>query len=284
MSETIPVKVKQEDGSTKEFNICIKNPSNEVISMAERHRAKVFNQCLMDGIMTRPELEKMMNERGLWSKDKDAKHDELTSKIVNLEKDLYVGDGKKADRKLDQGKDIAIQIRRLRIELRDLITQKVSLEENTAESLADNAKFDFLVASCTYHENGEKVYKNISEYNDKSADAVSFSAAAKLAEMMYSIDPGFEKNLPENRWLRDHKLVNEKGELVNENGELIDTEGRRINEKGQYINDDGQWIDKEGNLLGEDGTYIPTVNYTTGKTTKKTTRSRKRTAKSDSES
>ena len=60
----------------------------------------------------------------------------------------------------------------------------IQLEENTAESIADNAKFDYLVAFCTHHENGEKVYKNIDDYNLKSSDSISFMAAAKLAEMI----------------------------------------------------------------------------------------------------
>ena len=280
--ELIKVPLVEEDGTEKEINIFIKNPSNEIISMSERYRAKVFNQCLMDGILTKTELHKMMNERGLWSKDKDKKHDELTQEIIVLEKNLYLGDGKQKTRDLDDGRKIAIRIRELRIELKDLIAQKIQLEENTAESIADNAKFDYLVAFCTHHENGEKVYKNIDDYNLKSSDSISFMAAAKLAEMMYNLDTSYEKNLPENKWLSDYDLVNEDLSLVGEDGELVDTEGRKIDENGRYINNKGEWVDKDGNLLNEDGLYISNIQYKT-KTKKKTTATRsKRTVKSDS--
>ena len=50
------------------------------------------------------------------------------------------------------------------------------MEENTAESLSDNARFDCLVAECTFHENGSKVYKNIEEYNQNSSDEIAYKA------------------------------------------------------------------------------------------------------------
>ena len=284
--ELIKVPLVEEDGTEKEVNIFIKNPSNEIVSMSERYRAKVFNQCLIDGILTKAELHKMMNDRGLWSKDKDKQYDELTQQIIALEKDLYLGNGKQKTRDLDDGRSIAIKIRELRIELKELIAQKVQMEENTAESIADNAKFDYLVAFCTHYENGEKVYKNIDAYNMKSSDSISFMAAAKLAEMMYNLDTSYEKNLPENKWLTDHDLVNEELSLVGDEGELVDIDGRKIDEDGKYINDKGEWVDKEGNRLSEDGLYISDIQYkskTKPKAKKKTTATRsKRTVKSDS--
>lgn len=283
-NDLIPVPILNDDGTTTEINIVLKNPSNEVIAMSERYRAKVFNQCLMDGILTKPELSKMMTDRGLWDKDKDAKNDEITTEIIKLEKDLYLGNGAGKKRDEDMGKKIAIKMRQLRLDLRDLIAQKVQLEENTAESIADNAKFDFLVAFCTYYENGEKVYKSIDDYNLKSSDTISFVAASKLAEMMYNIDPNFEKGLPENKWLTGQSLVDEEGNLVNEKGQKVDIDGRRINDKGEFINDEDHRVDRDGNLLHEDGTYVSQVEYVKDKPTpkKKTTRSRKRIVKSDS--
>ena len=131
----------------------------------------------------------------------------------------------------------------------------MSLEENTAEALADNARFDFLVAHCTFHENGETVYKDMKDYNSKSSDEVAFAAASELATMMYSIDSDFEKNLPENKWLKNKELVNEDLALVNKDGKRVDLEGRIIDENGYYLDDKGNRVDKQGNPLSEDGFY-----------------------------
>ena len=186
----------------------------------------------------------------------------ILNRLTELEKKLYLGigvDGKTA--KLSDGKEWAIEMRRLRIELRELIAERISMEESTAENLADNAKFDFFVSECTYYDNGERVYKNIEDYNSKSADEIAFSAASLLGEMMYQLDTKYEQNLPENKWLKKFNLVNEELSLVNKEGDLVDTNGQKVNNLGYYVNEEGKRIDKEGNLLEEDGTYIITVNY-----------------------
>jgi hypothetical protein len=152
-------------------------------------------------------------------------------------------------------------MRRLRIKLRELISQRLALEENTAEALSDNAKFDYLVADCTFYANGQKVYNSVEDYNQKSSDEIAFAAATALAEMLYQIDTKFEENLPENKFLKKFNLVNNDLSLVNKEGELVDIDGRKINEDGYYINVEGGRVDKDGNLLNEDGTYVIQVEY-----------------------
>ena len=152
-------------------------------------------------------------------------------------------------------------MRRLRIKLRELISERLALEENTAEALADNSKFDYFVADCTFYANGQKVYNSVEDYNQKSSDEIAFAAASALAEMLYQVDNKFEENLPENKFLKKFNLVNEDLSLVDKDGILVDTQGRRINENGHYINSDGHRVDKDGNLLNEDGTYVIQLEY-----------------------
>jgi hypothetical protein len=137
----------------------------------------------------------------------------------------------------------------------------MSLEQNTAESLSDNARFDFLVANCTFHENGNKVYNNLDEYTANSDSEIAFAAATALAQMMYSVDKDFESKLPENKFLKMFNFVNDDLALVNDKGERVDTEGRRIDEFGYYVNEEGKRVDKDGNLLDENGNYVPSVTY-----------------------
>jgi hypothetical protein len=133
----------------------------------------------------------------------------------------------------------------------------MEMEANTADSLADNARFDYIVAHCTFYKNGQPVYKDLEDYDKKSADELAFSAATLLSRMLYNLDDSFEKNLPENKFLSKFKLVNEELSLVDPNNPefLIDTEGRRINELGHYLDENGNRIDKSGNPLNDDGDY-----------------------------
>lgn len=258
--KTVDVKVSQDDGSEKLVKITVRKPNSALVSQAQRVAAKSWTECLRDGIMTKKELENFMKAQDIWNDEKEKQQKEITQSINDLEKQLYIGSkGKRLSK--SEGKRIAIEMRIKRNQLRDLIGERMSLEQNTAESLSDNARFDFLVANCTYDENGQKVYKDLDEYTENSDTEIAFAAATALAQMMYSIDKDFEARLPENKFLKMFNFVNEDLSLVNENGDTVDTTGRRIDRNGYYINDDGKRTDRDGNLLDENGNYILAVEF-----------------------
>ena len=256
----------------KKVKIIVKKPAGAVQNRATRYAAKIWSECLADGIMTKKELKQFMKTRNIWDEEKDEEEKSLSKKIAELEKVLAFGKGGSKRVKAAEGREVAIEIREKRIELRDLIGERLSLEANTAESLSDNARFDFLVSACTYYENGEKVYKSLEDYDEKSDSDIALAAATTMAQMMYALDKDFEKSLPENAFLNKHHFTNNDGALVNGDGEMVDLEGRRINEFGHFLNDKGERVDIDGNLLDEDGRYVTTVNYVdeTVKKTRKT--------------
>jgi len=248
------VEVKFADKEKATIKIYVEKPNNDVVKRADRCRAKAWNECIMDDIITKKELSALMKKRDIWSEAKDGEQEAFTKEINRLEQQLYLECGKRESKKAE-GKVLAIEIRKQRNKLRELISEKMSLEENTAEALADNSRFDFLVAHCTFHEGGEKVYKDMEDYNSKSADEIAFAAASELASMMYSIDSDFEKNLPENKWLKNRELVNDDLALVNKDNKRVDLEGRVIDENGYYLDDKGSRVDKQGHPLSKDGFY-----------------------------
>ena len=250
-------KVEVGEGDSKEeIDIFIQQPNNDILKRAERYKSKVWNEAIQDGVLTKKELTNVLKERGVWSDEKSEEEKAVTASLVALEKKLYHGDGKKKP-KLSEGRDIAVEIRKKRMELRTLLIDKIELEENTADSLADNARFDYLVAYCTFFKNGSPVYKDFADYDSRSADEVAFAAASALSQMLYNLDSSFEKKLPENQFLLKYELVNDSLSLINPNNpdQLIDTEGRRIDKEGYYLDEDGSRIDKEGNPVGDDGNY-----------------------------
>ena len=252
------VDVKLEDG--KKIKIVVKKPQGPVLNEAQRIGAKVWTECLKDGIMTKQELARLMQEKGIWGEKQDKEQQKINNEIIELEKDLYINGKRKI--KKSEAKKIAIEMRAKRNELRTLIAEKISLEQNTAEALSDNAKFDFMVSQCIYDESGNnKVFSSFDDYNSKSDSEVAFAGATALAELIYSLDKDFESSLPENKFLISQHLVNDDLALVNGDGKTVDLEGRLINEFGYYINSDGKRVDKDGNLLDEDGNYVPTVEY-----------------------
>ena len=245
----------------KKVKVVVRKPTNRVSGEAQRIGAKVWTDCIRDGIMTKKELEVVMKSNGMWDKSKQESQAAIIADLRELEKKLYLGK-KGSKMKLSQAKDIAFEMRKKRLELRDLLASKIELEGNTAESLSENAKFDYLVANCTFYEDGKNVYNSVEEYNDKSEDPIAFSAAATLAALMYSLDKDFEEKLPENQFLIKANLVNDDLALVNKDGNRVDTEGRLINNLGQYVDGDGNRVDIDGHPLDADGNYIPQLTYT----------------------
>lgn len=246
--------VELEDGT--KVTIYVVKPSNQVISQADIHRAKRWNECIRDNVITKKELKTLMEDRGIWDKSKSDKEDEIGSKISDLEKKLYRGEGGKKP-KVSEGKNLALEMRRLRSDLRELISERLGLEENTAEALADNARFDYFVANCTfYKDSGKRVYNSVEDYNKRSSDSVAFTAASMLGNILYNLDSDFEKNLPENKWLNMFNLTDDEGSLVNSEGKTVDSEGRVINEQGHFLDEDGNRVDANGIPLDKDGNYI----------------------------
>jgi len=250
------------NGKEEVVKLLIRKPNNVTMSQAQRVGAKAWTDCVRDGIMTKKELEKFMKEQGIWDDGKDEDQKKIVKEISDLEKRLYVGGADKNSKlRASEGKEIAIQMRIKRNELRDLIAERMSLEQNTAESISDNARFDYLVSSCTFYENGNKVYNSLDEYKEQADGEIGFAAATALASLLYSVDKDFEAKLPENKFLKMFHFVDDNLSLVNDKGETVDLDGRRIDKQGYFLNDEGKRVDKDGNILDEFGNYIPTVTY-----------------------
>jgi len=286
LKEFITVKMRDENEKVlEEIKIFVKKPTNNILSVSDKYKAKVWNECLSDGILTKMELSRLMEKRNIWNKDMENEQDDILKEIADLEKDLYLGSGDGKKKTVKQGQDTAIEIRKQRMKLRDLIAQKIMLEENTAESIAENGKFDYLVSECTFHEDGERVYQSVEEYNNRDTDDISTTAATELARMLYNIDKDFEKNLPENKWLEKFELVDSDLHIVNKEKQKVDINGLRVDDEGNYINDDKKRVDKEGNLLEEDGTYVLLAEYedrNREEVDKKPKRTRKKTVVAES--
>jgi len=257
MDKKIPVKLS----NGKDITIIVKQPTTGINSRANRIHAKTWTECIQDGIMTKKGLTKFMKDQGIWDDSKEAEQLKISQQLVDLEKSLFVKKGRSSKVKATEGKQIALKMRQLRAKLRNLLAERIAMENHTAEAIADNAKFDFLVSACTYHENGQKVYNTLEDYINSADSEIAFAAASALAGMIYSLDQDFESRLPENKFLKMFDFVDDDLSLVDTEGHRVDLEGRRINDLGQFIDEDGNRVDIDGNRLDDDGNYVPNVTY-----------------------
>ena len=238
------------DGNTVEFMI------QEPTLHQQRESQKIYNQAFSDavnsGSIVRARLDDLLKEQGLWDDQKEAKFAALQTSINDKEQSLAKG-----GISLSQAKSIALDIRKLRLEMRELISIKTNLDTHTAEGQADNAKFNYLVSRCLVYKNSKKTYfATYEDYLNRSSDIIGVMGAQKLAAMMYGLDSEFEKKLPENKFLIDYKFVDQDLRFINKDGKLTDQDGRLIDKNGRYINEKGEFVDKNGALVNQDGDYV----------------------------
>ena len=238
------------DGEEKTFTA--RSPS-----LADQREAqKVYNTAFTDAIksnsVVRAKMDDVLEDQGLWNKEKQAKYETLQEELNDGEKRLAKGGFSLTD-----AKKLALKMRDIRLEIRDLISVRTSLDNHSAEGQADNARFNYLVSACVvYKENDKPYFKDLSDYMDRMDDPVALAGASKLATMIYGLDNNFEKNLPENKFLKKYKFVNEDLRFINKEGHTVDADGRLVDENGRFIDKEGNFVDKDGSRVDADGDYI----------------------------
>ena len=251
-------KVESEDLKGNKKVVFFKLPDTQITKEGQLAYNKAFREALQSGAILRQRLSQVMTEQGLWDEQKEAEYIKVLEDISDLEKTLQKG-----GISLSDARHIAIEMRQKRAEFRALIAERSSMDNNTAEGQADNERFSHLVYKCLLDEKGKALFTSKEHYESFAAEPYVTRAASQLAEKLYGLDPNYESNLPENKFLTDYKLADESLRLVNEEGHLIviDDEGneRLIDENGRYVayEDSGEkyFIDVDGERVSEEGEY-----------------------------
>lgn len=227
------------------------NPTAKANEDAGMEYNRVFSKALLSGALLRERLDQFMREQGLWDDKKEEAYVNFLKKLSDKEKSLQSG-----GIKLSEARQLALEMRTIRAALQTLIAEKNTLDTNTAQGQAENARFNNLLVSClVYNDTGEKVFADVDDYSTDES-GLSVSAAEHFANMYFGLDKNYEKNLPENKFLVEYDFADEENRLINKDGQLVDFEGRLINEDGRYIDKDGNFIDVDGNRVTEQGEYV----------------------------
>lgn len=237
---------------SKEIELCVVRPNVKQRQEGQKVYNKAFRDAVESGAILRAKVNSVMREQNLWDDIKEAQYKKLVEKINSNERKIKSG-----GIKLSEAKQVALEMKRDRAELRSLTSERSSLDGNTAEGQADNAQFNYWVSACTvYSDNGKAYFNNYEDYLNRDDDPVTGQAASNLALMLYNLDPDYEKKLPENEFLKKYKFVDDELNYINKDGKRVDSQGRLVNKDGRYINENGDLIDIDGNRVDENGEYV----------------------------
>ena len=236
----------------KDIDLSVVRPNVKQRQEGQKVYNKAFRDAVESGAILRAKVNSVMREQNLWDDNKEAQYRKLLEKVNQSERQIKSG-----GIKLNEAKEIALQMRRDRSELRALTSERSSLDNNTAEGQADNAQFNYWVSACTvYSDTGKQYFPSHEDYLNREDDPAVGQAAGNLAMLIYNLDPDYEKKLPENQFLSKYKFVDEELHLVDKQGRRVDAEGRLVNKDGRYINEAGELIDVDGNRVDENGEYV----------------------------
>lgn len=230
-------------------------PSMQQLTKANEVRRKTFNEELSAGTILRDQLDEELRKRKLWSDDREARYQALRQEVVNLEFELAKG-----GIPLIEAKEKAVDMRRKRAEMVDMLSSRTDLDSITCEGKADAVRFNFLFANClVYNDSGDLYFKNgLTDYLMNQGDPVASLGATEFYYLISDSDD-VDSRLPENQFLKKYKFTNEDGQLVDKDKRLVDTEGRHIDEYGNYIKwtseEDFIYVDFEGRQLTDQGDF-----------------------------
>jgi hypothetical protein len=233
----MPVDKDADPVEYKEMTLDVKTPIMQQINEAQKAYNRGLDFAITSKAPLRIEIEKILEQRGIWNDDSKAKFKELTEQL-----DTKVNLLKRGGMKLWDARKLAIEIRKLRNEIAALNRNRNALDASTAEAQAEQARFNFFVADCTYNpETGQKVFRDVEHYMEEAFEDYAQECAKQFGIIQYGLDADFEKKFPENQFLLKFKFVNDKLQLINR-------DGHTINEDGELVNAEGLRVDEQGRL------------------------------------
>ena len=253
------IESKDKDGNA--VTVKLKVPTAQEYRDSQIEYNKAFRVALDSGALLRQKLSDYMEDQGIWNDDKQKQNDTFVETINQKEELLKAG-----GIPLSEAKEIALELRGIRSDFREFLSEKNAMDQNSAEGQADNARFSELVRLCMVNPSNNQSYFPTQKDYDKSSDQPwVIEAAGELASMIYGLDPNYDNKLEENKFLKEFEFCNKDLRLVNKDGHLVDLEGRLITEEGRFIayrtkdrnEEDRYYVNRKGEelveIIDEDG-------------------------------
>ena len=199
--------VESVDTNGTPVKVIVRSPTVDDYKDSQLEYNKAFRDALDSGALLRQRLTDYMREQGIWNDEKQKQSDEYVESIRNMEERLRAG-----GIRLSEAKDVALKLRVTRAEFQLFLAEKNSLDSSSAEGQADNARFNKLVRLCVLDEKTKLPFfkrdsKKAEEeaYNASSSEPWLIEASSELANMLYGLDPNYNENLEENKFLKEFK-------------------------------------------------------------------------------
>jgi len=248
---------RDRDGVEAEVELCVKAPSAAVRINADLYGKRRYAEAVENKCLLMAHVDAYLREREIWTDADQEGFDALCKVIAEGELKLKKGGVSKKE-----ARDVAFAVRAARRACHNMLMVRRDIESRTAEAVENQARFEYLVAGCTFWDGGDwqgSPYfttdgrtPSVDLYLERGDDEDALAAAEKVAELLYG---GDREKTPEEAFLLEYGFVDADGRPVDKQGRLVDLDGNRVD-------DEGYLIDEEGRRLGRDGRPFEEVVFT----------------------
>jgi len=212
--------IQNKEENLKEIILDVRIPTYQNQRDAQFQYSKAFSEAIKNNVPSKIKMIQILKQNGEWTEEDEAKEKEMLDTIRENQKRLLAGKMKKSE-----AAKIAWDNIQRNNEYLIFAQNKNQHLDKCAESLAEQAKFNYLTYSCTvYNSNGKQFWKNYDEFledNTKNPLIVNISGAL-LAGLIYNIDNDYRQDWPEYQFLKKFNFVNDKFQKIDKQGNVIE--------------------------------------------------------------
>lgn len=248
------------EGNDKEVELAVLQPLAEHFEESDRAYANKISSMVKDSVnkrfLLRREVESFLKEQKLWTEV-----DETAIKKIQLEIDALLLQLRKGGIKVSEVRKLCLEIADKRAEMVKIMSKRRIFDDSTIESFAETDRNDYLIYICTvYNKDGRNYWQSFEDMkNDKLSEAYR-KASTISYEIIYGVNPEFEKTLPENRLLMKLGFVDKDLNFVDrKTGEFVDREGKPLIQIAE------ETLNKFNSLQGEIAEETPFIDDDTNK-------------------
>ena len=190
------------DGETVAYFIA--NPTGEDIRKADWQYSKVYNQAILDDLLTQAQMVDLLKKQGVISDNYATEVEETRSKLAA---EIYKLESLPESTADFDREEAALSVAATRDELFRLNQRVNGPMGNTCENISEDARVEFLTSRVLQKKDGSKLWEDFHAYLNEENTALSVKSRFEVMLWMQGLNSDFLENTPEQQALRD---VNQK--------------------------------------------------------------------------
>lgn len=177
----------------------IASPTGEDIRKADWQYSKVYNQAIVDGLLTQSQMLELLKSKEILSVEYSQR---LEGVRITLGAELFKLENLLENATEEEKEISALEVARLRDELFQLNQRINGPMANTCENLAEDARTDFLTSRLIEKKERVKFWKDYDAYRNEENTALAIKSRFEVMLWMQGLDSNFLENTPEQSMLR----------------------------------------------------------------------------------